>query len=259
MKASFGRQLGLLARRSIMRTFRDPGSVVPALLVPIVLYLLISAGLERATNVEGFPTDTIWTFTLTVAFANGAMVAISNTGEAIATDIEHGFISRLAMTPMRRFTLIASQLAGVLTLGVIQAFVFLGLGLATGARFEAGALGAAVMVAMFLTAVAAFGLLGILIGLRTGSGQAVQAIVPLMTVLLFLSSVNFPRNLISADWFRWVATVNPLSYLVEGLRSVLIVGWDKQALALGFAFTCGLFLVALVAASLSLRGRMVRT
>jgi ABC-2 type transport system permease protein len=259
MKASFATQLRLLARRSIIRTFRDPGSVAPAIVVPLILFVVVSAGLEKATHLKGFPTHSIWTFTLTIAFANGAMVTVANAGQAIATDIEHGFINRLALTPMRGSALIGAQLAGPLVLGVVQALVFIGVGLAAGARFAAGPLGALVLVAMFLTAVAGFGLFGIFVGLRTASGQAVQSIAPVMTVFLFLSSVNFPRNLITAEWFKTLATVNPLSYLVEGMRSVLVIGWDKEAIGLGFAFTAGLILVMLVAASRSLQGRLVRT
>jgi ABC-2 type transport system permease protein len=258
-RASFGRQLGLLARRSIVRTFRDPGSIAPAVLVPLILFVLVSAGLEKATHVKGFPTTTIWTFTLTIAFANGAMVTVANTGQAIATDIEGGFINRLALTPMRSFALIASQLAGPLVLGVVQALVFLGVGLAAGARFEAGPLGAVVLILIFLSAVLAFGAFGIFVGLRTGSGQAVQSIAPLMTVFLFLSSVNWPRNLITANWFYWVATINPLSYLVEGMRSVLITGWDTKAIGLALAFTGGVLVVMLIASAWSLQGRLVRT
>jgi ABC-2 type transport system permease protein len=259
MKASFGRQLWLLSRRSIQRTFRDAGSVAPALLVPLILFILVSAGLEKATHVKGFPTSTIWTFTLTIAFANGAMVTVANTGQAVATDIEGGFINRLALTPMRSFALVASQLAGSLVLGVFQGLIFLGVGLAAGARFEAGPLGAVVLILIFLTAVLAFGALGIFVGLRTGSGQAVQAIAPVMTVFLFLSSVNWPRNLITEQWFYWVATVNPLSYLVEGMRSVLVEGWDKEAIALGLVFTISLLAAAMLASALSLKGRLVRT
>jgi ABC-2 type transport system permease protein len=259
MRASFGRQVGLLARRSIVRTFRDPGALAPAVLVPLMLFVVVSAGLQRATSIKGFPVDVIWTFTLVMPFANGAMITVGNTGQAIANDVEHGFINRLALTPMRGSALVAAQLAGTLVLGVIQALVFLGVGLAAGARFAAGPLGAVVLVLMFLSAIAAFGAFGIFVGLRTGSGQAVQSIAPLMTVFLFLSSVNWPRNLISADWFKWIATINPLTYMVEGMRSVLITGWDKAALGYGFAFTGVLLVVMLFAAGKSLQGRLVRT
>ena len=63
-----------------------------------------------------------------------------------------------------------------------------------------------------------------------------QGLFPLLFVCLFLSSMNLPRNLIETDWFRFAATFNPVSYLIEGLRSLIIAGWDVQALALAFGF-----------------------
>ena len=83
--------------------------------------------------------------------------------------------------------------------------------------------------------------------LRTGSGEAVQGMFPLFFVLLFLSSMKLPRNLIQTDWFRAVATWNPVSYLIEGIRSLLITGWDAEALALGFGFAAAIAVIALFA------------
>jgi ABC-2 type transport system permease protein len=68
-----------------------------------------------------------------------------------------------------------------------------------------------------------------------------------------------PRNLIETDWFRTIATYNPVSYMIEGIRSLLIFGWDAEALALGFGCAVTILAVALTIASLSLKGRMVRT
>jgi ABC-2 type transport system permease protein len=78
-------------------------------------------------------------------------------------------------------------------------------------------------------------------------------------VLLFLSSMSLPRNLIETDWFRTIATYNPVSYLLEAIRSLLIKGWDGQALALGFGCAAAIAAVGLVASSLALRSRVVRT
>ena len=64
--------------------------------------------------------------------------------------------------------------------------------------------------------------------MRTGSGEAVQGLFPAFFVFLFLSSMAIPRNLMSVDWFRWFATVNPVSYLIEGVRSLIVVGWDAR-------------------------------
>ena len=48
----------------------------------------------------------------------------------------------------------------------------------------------------------AFGSLGLAIGLRTGNGESVQGVFPLLFVLLFLSSGALPRDLIENDWFQ---------------------------------------------------------
>jgi ABC-2 type transport system permease protein len=71
--------------------------------------------------------------------------------------------------------------------------------------------------------------------------------------------MSLPRNLMETDWFQTVATYNPVSYMVEGLRSLLITGWDGEALALGFGCAIAILIAGLTVASLSLKGRMVRT
>ena len=70
-----------------------------------------------------------------------------------------------------------------------------------------------------------------------GTGEAVQGLFPVLFVFLFLSSMNLPRNLIEQDWFQTIATYNPVSYLIEGIRSLFITGFDGEALALGFGFS----------------------
>ncbi|MET0259916.1 MAG: ABC transporter permease, partial [Gaiellaceae bacterium] len=92
-----------------------------------------------------------------------------------------------------------------------------------------------------------------------GSGEAVQSLFPVFFVFLFISSMNIPRNLIEATWFRDLATANPVSYLLECVRSLIITGWDAEALALGFGIAASIALVAMAAASWALRVRMARS
>ena len=76
---------------------------------------------------------------------------------------------------------------------------------------------------------------GIWIALRTGSGEAVQSQFPLLFFFMIISSMNLPRNLIEVNWFRDASqSFNPVSYMIEALRSLVIEGWNMQALALGF-------------------------
>jgi ABC-2 type transport system permease protein len=78
-------------------------------------------------------------------------------------------------------------------------------------------------------------------------------------VFIFLSSSNLPRNLLRTGWFHTVATWNPISYLIEGFRSLFIVGWDGTALWRGFAVAVGLTIISLLAVAGALRTRLQRT
>jgi ABC-2 type transport system permease protein len=104
-----------------------------------------------------------------------------------------------------------------------------------------------------------FGAIGTWLALRTGSGEAIQGLFPLLFVFLFLSSMNTPRDLIGVDWFRAVATANPVSYLIECVRSLIITGWNGEALALGFGIAVVIGIVATILSTISLKERLART
>jgi ABC-2 type transport system permease protein len=102
-------------------------------------------------------------------------------------------------------------------------------------------------------------MLGAFLALRTGSGESVQATFPFLFVFLFISSMNTPRNLIAVHWFKIAATINPVSYLIEGVRSLIITGWDGTALALGFGIAATVAVIAIALAAASLNGRLARS
>lgn len=251
-------QVGSLARRSVVRTLRQPVNVVPSFLFPLILLAVNVGGLGAAERLPGFPTDSYLDFALAFTFMQGALFATTSAGTDLARDIQTGFLDRLALTPMRNAALLAGQLAGIVVLALVQATLYLTVGLLAGVRPESGLPGLFVVVVLAVLVALAFGAVGAFLALRTGSGEAVQAMFPLLFVFLFLSSMNLPRNLIEIDWFRTVATINPVSYLIEGIRSLIVTGWDAQALALGFGIALGLGALALTAASLALRGRIAR-
>src|SRR5262249_57693969 len=80
-----------------------------------------------------------------------------------------------------------------------------------------------------------FAAFGAYAALRTGSTEAVNGLFPVFFIFLFISSMNIPRNLMTVAWFRYLATANPVSYLIEGVRSLVITGWNTEALLLAFA------------------------
>ena len=259
MSHGLSEQVVALASRSVVRTVRQPANVVFPLVFPLLLLAVNAGGLDAATNLPGFPTDSFVAFALAIPFIQGALFATMNAGTDLARDIQTGFLNRLSLTPMRGIALLAGQLGGIVTLGLVQALVYITVGLAVGVRFESGALGILVLLVFSVLTSIGFGAFGAFAALRTGSGEAVQSLFPAFFVFLFLSSMNLPRDLIEIDWFRAVANANPVSYLIECVRSLIITGWDAQALGLGFGIAGLMMVVSLILASTALRTRLTRT
>jgi ABC-2 type transport system permease protein len=248
-----------MARRSILQTLRQPALVVPPILFPLVMMSINVGGLDAATDIPGFPADTYLDFAIAVPFVQGALFAAINAGSALARDVETGFIKRLAMTPMQRAALLLGHLGGVMVVALASSCIYLVAGLVAGMDFAAGAAGVPVLLALAMLIALGFAATGAFIGLRSGSGEAVQGFFPLLFVLLFLSSMALPRPLIEQDWFRTIATYNPVSYLLEGVRSLVIAGWDGRALALGFGCAGAIAALAVTGSARALRTRLVRT
>ena len=252
-------QVGAIARRSIVRTSRQPASIIPPLIFPVALMAVNAGGLASSTELPGFPTDSFLAFALAVPFIQGALFSTMNAGTDIARDVQTGFVNRLALTALRDWALLSGQLAGIVVLGVLQVVFYIVVGLAAGVRFESGPAGIAVLLVYGALVALSFGALGAWLAYRTGSGETIQALFPVLFVFLFISSMNAPRNLIEVGWFRTAATLNPVSYMIECVRSLIITGWDWQALALGFGFAIVLGVVSFWLAARALRTRMTRT
>jgi ABC-2 type transport system permease protein len=251
-------QVVLLARRSVVRTIRQPANILGPLIFPMMLLAVNSGGLKAETHLPGFPTHSFVAFALAVPFIQGALFATMNSGTDLARDIQTGFLNRLSLTPMRGAALLAGQLGGAITLGVVQACFYLGVGLAVGVRPASGIGGVFVLLLFSALIALAFGAAGSFAALKTGSGEAIQSLFPIFFVFLFISSMNIPRNLIGVTWFRDAATINPVSYLIECVRSLIITGWNGEALALGFGIAGLVAITALTLAGRALPQRLAR-
>ena len=140
-------QVGLLAGRAIKRILRNPAQMVFPILFPLILLAVNASGLDAATNLPGFPTDSYLDFALAIPFMQGALFAALNGGQDLARDIEGGFLDRLAMTPLSGAALLAGQLGGALFMGLISAVLYLVVGVAFGVGIATGVGGALVLLA----------------------------------------------------------------------------------------------------------------
>jgi len=253
-------QTAALARRSVLGTLRTPQAVFPSLFFPLVLMAIFTGSFGNAPGtIPGFPpVRGFLDFALAGAVVQGVLIGGTTAGAAFGLDIEGGFFDRLVASPVSRVAILAGRLAGGVTRAMVQAVLFLSIGIAFGARVEGGLAGVVILMTLAgLLAVAISGL-GIFLALRTGSAEAVQGTFPLFFALLFFSSAFFPRETMTG-WFKAVADVNPISHLVEAMRDEVVVGVDLRSTLVGLAVALGLAGASLAGTALAFRRRLRST
>ena len=214
----------LLGRRAVREIARYPEATIPALFIPL-FFLAVNIGQVSET----FPDTTPFlkgqgyvAFQLPVSLMFA--VATATSGLALVTEIDNGYFDKLLVAPIRRSSIIFGRLAADLVRGLLGSTVVLIAGLAFGAHMESGVLGAIVLVvlaALFGVGYAGF---GILVALRTRNVQATNTSFLLFFPLLFLTPNFVPFDRLTPV-MEALARINPVSYVIVGLRSLVIDGW----------------------------------
>ncbi|MHB8657341.1 MAG: ABC transporter permease [Solirubrobacteraceae bacterium] len=236
----------LLGRRAVREVVRYPEATIPTLFIPL-FFLVVNIGQVSKT----FPSTTPFlkgqgyaAFQLPVSLMFA--VATATSGLALVTEIDLGYFDKLLVSPIRRSSIIFGRLAADLVRGMAASALVLLVGLALGVHIRSGVLGAVVIVvlsALFGVAYAGF---GILIALRTRNVQATQSSFLLFFPALFLTPNFVPFDRLSSA-METLARINPISYVIVGLRSLVIDGWDagKIGVCLLVAVLLGLLLTLL--------------
>jgi ABC-2 type transport system permease protein len=236
----------LLGRRAVREIARYPEATIPTLFIPL-FFLVVNIGQVSKT----FPSSTPFlrgqgyvAFQLPVSLMFA--VATATSGLALVTEIENGYFDKLRVAPIPRSSIIVGRLYSDLVRGIMTSTVVLLAGLALGARIESGVAGAVLIVllsALFGVAYAGF---GILVALRTRNVQATQSSFLLFFPLLFLTPNFVPFDRLSPV-METLARINPVSYVIVGLRSLIIDGWDwgKIGVCIGVIAAMGAVLTAL--------------
>lgn len=215
-------QIGALSSRSVLSLVRQPSLVLPSLVFPLFFVALGTASFTRAINIPGFPkVDSFLDFALAGSVVQGVLFGSVISATALATDIETGFFDRLLVAPSSRTSILIGRLAGAMVYGLAQTLFFTIVLFPFGLSIRSGLLGLiAMMIGGLLTALAVGALMSAM-AIKTGSSEAVQGSFPLIFILLFFSSAFFPRQTMDGV-YRRIADLNPVSYLVEGFRSLTI-------------------------------------
>lgn len=246
----------VLVRRAVLGVVRQPLLLAPAFIFPLFFAALSASSFDKATQLPGFPeVVSFLQFMLAATIVQGVTFGSIQAGSDMALDIEQGFFDRLLASPSSRTAIVVGRLGGAFLIGFVQVVVFCLVLVPFGATVESGVLGVLVLALGGGLVAMAFGGAMVAMGIATGSSESVQGFFPLLFVLLFFSSAFFPRETMSG-WFRWVADHNPMSYLVEGLRGIVIDGLSVRRLAEALGIPLLFTAVGVVLSLLALRRRL---
>jgi ABC-2 type transport system permease protein len=252
--AGFVHDVSAIAGRALRAVPRDIEGVAPPVFIALFFFVVNIATLSKLTKAAG-PGFDYKAFQMPTAILLG-VTGISR-APALVLDIQNGYFDRLLMTPVRRLAILLGHMVADVTVAMALTVPVLALGFAIGVRFETGVPGLVVFVLMAALWSLAFSGFGYAIALKTGNPAAVNSTFLLFFPFLFLTSSYVPRSQLSG-WLHTVAGLNPVTYLLEGLRSLVAQGWDWGALgkaALAIALLAGLSMSLCFAA---LRGRIRR-
>jgi len=241
-----------IAGRAMRAVPRDLAAVIPPMLIAFFFFIVNIATLENLTE------SSIGGFDYT-AFQMATAILLGVTGvsraPALVLDVQDGYLDRLLLTPVRRLSILLGHLIADIAVAAVLTIPILILGFALGVRFESGPLG---MIAFIVVASAwslAFAGFGYAIALKTGNPAAVQSSFLLFFPFLFLTTSYVPRSQLT-PWLDKVAACNPVTYILEGLRSLALVGWQWDELAKALIAIAAVAAVSMSLCFGALRGRV---
>jgi len=252
-RAGFLRDLSSVALRALRLTRRDAEAVVPGLVVPL-FFLMINIG-SLQSFVEGNlpPGFDFKAFQLPVSIIF-AVTGISRAG-SLVIDVQDGYLDRLLLTPVSRSTLLLGLMVADLAVITFMCVPVVILGAVLGVWFETGVLGMLVFLLIGISWGIAFTGFPYAIALKTGNPIAVNNAFLLFFPFAFLTTAYVPQEQMTG-WLATVADWNPVTYLLAGMRALLMTGWDGTAVLQAFLASGIVAAISFTLAFTALRGRV---
>lgn len=244
----------VLGRRALREATRTPEVIVPSLFIPL-FFLVVNVG--QAARI--FPGST-------TAFLHGqgygafqlpsSMLLAASFGSAalfLVEELEGGYFDKLRATPVRRSAIVLGRLIAEGSKALLIAAVIVLLGLAFGIRIASGPLGFVLLIVLTAGWAVVYSGFMQIIALKTRSAAATNSAGLIFFPLLFLTPNFVPRNMLTHP-MEVAATFNPVTYIMEALRSLILVHLRWQTIGLGY-----LVVVVAGAIMLALSVRVIRT
>ena len=240
------RETYFIYRRNLKTWLAVPANVIAPLFISGLLFVLFGAMFERTISLGGFGTDDYQAFLVAWIIVQVVVFSGTDSGFALLTDILSGYFDKLLLAPINRFSILFGTLMVSGTRALLQALVVVFLALVLGVDFQAGVLGVLAMLALAVVFGLVWSCLGIMIALKTKNAQATQSAGLLFFPFIFLTTAFMPEDQLTG-WFKVAVKINPVTYVMEAMRAIVLEGWDWPTILTGVWVAGAMLAVLLIA------------
>jgi ABC-2 type transport system permease protein len=235
-----------LGRRALREAVRQPDALFMTMFIPI-FFLVVNTGQAA----EIFPSDSTdflegqgyGAFQLPITLLLAASFGMASV--FLVEEIEGGYFDKLRAMPIPRYAMVLGRLVAEGAKGVVLSAVIVLIALPFGISIASGVLGFVLLVGLSaLWGIVYAGFMQ-LIALKTRNAAAVNSGGLIFFPLLFLTPNFVPRELLTEP-MEVAATLNPVTYLMEALRSLILDDLDWEKILPGFGVVAVLGAVMLV-------------
>jgi len=229
-----------VARRNVLRWVRIPTLLMFSTIQPVMLLLLFTYVFGGAIRVPGVRYID---FLMPGLFVQTTVFGSVQTGIGLADDLSRGMIDRFRSLPMARSAVLAGRTTSDTIRNLFVVLLMVGVGYLLGFRFHAGLLPAVCAIALVLAFGHAFQWVSALIGLAIRDVEATQAAGFVWLFPLTFASSAFVPVRSMPDWLEAFAEKNPISIVVDALRSLSLGGPTATHVWAALAWIGGILLV----------------
>jgi ABC-2 type transport system permease protein len=226
--AEFLQETKAQLRRWLIHLRREPFNIAFNLVHPVILLIFMGGafqGLARDSIGEDYRSYLLPGILALTAFGNSMAGGIP-----LLFDKENGFLSRLMSAPISRASILVSRFLAVNLNTILQCLIILVLGALMGARIATGLAGVLTLLAISLLLGFGVTVISLILAfILQNHGDFFAILGTTALPVAFLSSAFVPLDSLPL-WMRLFAQVNPMTYAIDGMRSLILSGWDLSML-----------------------------
>jgi len=251
------RKIWVLLLRGFKQATRPYAALMPEFIMPLFFFIVNSSAFRRVVDLPGFDTETYLLFYAPVALLTAIFVSSGSAGIEIVTDISTGFMDRLFVAPVNRWYIVFAKLASIGVKSALLTGIMMALFTLFGARYEGGWLAPLIVLGFAFVFGMGWSGIGISLAFITKNPRTVQSSFIIFFPFSFITTAQLPLNLLEG-WYKWAVQINPVTYILEGIRAALIDGNFGAPLVVGFAVALAFAAATLSLATWSFRRSVMR-